>query len=93
MFYIRRVRVESPGTHCQHITQIWYSALTSEMLTPLTKDAAVRAIEAGTTFRTHHDTSRDQAVVVIRQTASGRKYLSTIADGRESNNLLELPHS
>lgn len=91
MLYIRQVRVQSPGTMSQHITEVRYAESTIGPVKAATRDAVVRAIELGSPFRTHNERTRAEAPVTIRTSAAGTKYITTIADGRETNNLLELP--
>jgi len=91
MLYIRKVRVVSPGTSNQHITAVGYSGAVSGPLIEITRDIAVRLIEGGTSFRSHNDNTRSEAAVTVAVSSARTKYIRTVADGRESNNLLELP--
>ncbi|MBT2500102.1 DUF3892 domain-containing protein [Agromyces sp. ISL-38] len=91
MPYIRRVRVQSPGTRSEHITAVQYSATTTGALTVATTDAMVRAIDSGTTVYTSHDLTQAKALVIARNGMSGRRHLTTVANGRETDNLLQLP--
>ena len=81
----------SPGTSNQHITAVGYSGATSGPLTEITRDTAVRLIEGGTSFRSHNDRTGTEAAVTVAVSPARTKYIRTVADGRESNNLLELP--
>lgn len=91
MLYIRQVRVQAPGTMNQHITDVRYSAMTSGPFTIMSRDAMVGIIDDGGQVYTHNDATAAEARVVTRVGANGRKYITTIADGRETNNLLDLP--
>lgn len=91
MRYIRRVRVESPGTRNEHITHVQYSETTSGTLNTATRESVVAAIERGTSHRSHNDSTGGEAPVVVRVSAARRKYIATVADGTETNNLLALP--
>lgn len=91
MLYIRKVRVEAPGTMNQHITAVGYSGGTSGALTEISRETAVNLIGGGHTFRSHNDRTLAEADVTVATSAAGTKYVRTVADGRESNNLLELP--
>jgi hypothetical protein len=54
-------------------------------------DDAIRNIENGThSYWTYAAGARTEVIVAKR--ANGRKYLKTVADGVEPNNLLALPH-
>ncbi len=91
MPYIRKVRVQSPGTRNEHITDVQYSQTVSEGLQIATRATVVRDIDAGASYRTHNDSTGSEAVVYTRTGSSGVKYITTLADGVETNNLLGLP--
>ncbi|MGC0252362.1 DUF3892 domain-containing protein [Pseudactinotalea sp. Z1748] len=91
MIYIRRVRVSDPGMHSTQIAAVQYSFATTGALWLMTREQAVRHIVSGKGCRSHNDTTRQQAEVVVRQSASGVPYITTAADGVETNNLLALP--
>ena len=91
MQYIRQVRVQSPGTTNQHITDVKYSTTITGLLERVSRDVVVAVIDGGREFRTHNDRTGSEAPVVTRVGAGGRKYITTVADNRETNNLLELP--
>lgn len=91
MIYIRKVRVEAPGTMNQHITDVQHSPATSGPLTTHSREAIVRFIDGGGVVYTHNDLTRTEARVVTRTGANSRKYITTVADNKETNNLLELP--
>ena len=91
MLYIRQVRAQAPGTMNEHITDVKYSAMTSGPLTTVSREAIISVIDGGGDVHTHNDPTGAEARVVTRDGANGRKYITTIADGRETNNLLDLP--
>lgn len=91
MPFIRRVQVQSPGTHASHITAVQYSATSSGALTVATPAAIARSIDMGTMFKTHNNLTNAQAVVIGRTSVTGNRYLTTVANGRETDNLLHLP--
>lgn len=91
MPFIRRVRVESPGLHSEHITAVQYSSTASGPLTVASIEAMARVIDAGTTMFTRHDLTGERAVVIARTSPAGRRHLTTVANGRETDNLLRLP--
>ena len=91
MPFIRRVRVQSPGTRNEHITAVQFSATTAGPLTNASTEGMVRAIDSGTVVYTHHDVTGAQALVISRDGVSGRRHLTTVANGRETDNLLALP--
>lgn len=90
MIYIRKVRVGEPGTHEAHITDVQYSFSTTGTLRRTTRRQVVHNIDAGHTYRAHNDRTHRQADVVAAGSGPSR-YLTTAADGAESNNLLALP--
>ena len=91
MQYIRQVRVQSPGTTNEHITDVKYSTTITGPLATASRDLVVAIIDGGSEFRTHHDRTGAEAAVVTRSGAGGHRYITTVADNRETNNLLELP--
>lgn len=91
MPFIRRVRVESPGLRSEHITAVQFSSTASGPLTVASTDAMARVIDAGTTMYTRHDSTGEQALVIARTSVAGRRHLTTVANGRETDNLLRLP--
>ena len=86
MLYIRQVRVASPGTSNQHITHVRYSSSTTGPLTAVSRDVVASVIDTA-----HNDLTGAEARVVTRDAGGGRRYITTVADGKETNNLLELP--
>ena len=91
MQYIRQVRVQSPGTTNEHITDVKYSTTITGPLATASRDVVVAVIDGGREFRSRNDRSGAEAIVVTRAGVGGRKYITTVADNRETNNLLELP--
>lgn len=91
MLYIRQVRVQSPGNTNEHITDVKYSSMTTGPLTTVGRDTIISAIDGGGNVSTHNDVTLAEARVITREGANRRKYITTVADGRETNNLLELP--
>ncbi|MGC0142112.1 DUF3892 domain-containing protein [Pseudactinotalea sp. Z1732] len=91
MMYIRKVRLEDPGTLNRHITAVQFSFATTGTLRTATLAETVAGILAGQQYRSHNDATGAQAPVVVATSVNGLRYITTVADGRESNNLLELP--
>lgn len=91
MHYIRQVRVQAPGTSNQHITDVKHSISTSGPLVTVSRDVVVALIDGGRGFRTFNERTGAEAAVITRAGEGGRKYITTVADNRETNNLLELP--
>ncbi|WP_168187230.1 DUF3892 domain-containing protein [Salinibacterium sp. UTAS2018] len=92
MLYIRQARVQAPGTTNLHITDVKYSTTITGPLVSVSRDVIAAVIDAGGhDFRTRNDVTGAEATVVTRAGASGSTYITTIADNRETNNLLELP--
>jgi len=92
MTYIRQVHVEHPGTSNAHITQVRTSLTTHGPVTTETREQIVQKIDnRRDAYRSHNDRTGDEARVETRLSASGGRYIATVADGRETNNLLNLP--
>lgn len=92
MRYIRRVEVASPGTHNEHIIAVAYSYATTGTLIARSRTDVVGDIDVHIeSYRTHDDRTGDEATVTTVPSARGIRYLTTLADGRETNNLLSLP--
>lgn len=92
MRYIRRVQVQSPGTRSEHIVAVQVSLTTSGGLTTESRTDVARNIDSGAeSYRSHDDSSGDEARVETRTSSSRTRYITTVADGRETNNLLDLP--
>ena len=56
----------------------------------LTLDQAIRHIETGE-WQFYVEVNGDRVNVVVAVSAAGNKYLRTVADGDQPNNLLSLP--
>lgn len=92
MNYIRQARVDYPGTSNEHISDVQTSISVSGTLNAQTRESVVRAIDSGgAAYRSHNDNTGDEARVETRTSARGIRYVTTVADGRETNNLLNLP--
>jgi hypothetical protein len=91
MHYISEVRVTAPGTHNQHVTAVRYSGTPGGPLSAATREDVHTWITQGHPFRTYNTRNGAQAVVAARTTSGGTRYIATVADSRETNNLLALP--
>lgn len=92
MHYIRQVRVDYPGTANEHISQLRSSSHPSGSLVSESREQVVRNIDSGReSYRSHNDATGDEARVETRTSSRGTRYVATVADGRETNNLLSLP--
>ena len=92
MNYIRQVHVDAPGTSNEHISLLRSSATASGVLTTETREQVVWNIDrGGQAYRSHDDATGSEAAVVTRTSSRGTRYVATVADGRETNNLLSLP--
>lgn len=91
MKYIRRVEVAAPGTRSEHIVAVQYSYAATGTLVTCNRDAVVREIDSGTeTYRSHDDRTGAEAHVETRPSAHGPRYITTVANGRATDNLLHL---
>jgi hypothetical protein len=91
MHYIREVQVGAPGTHNQHVTAVRYAATLYGPLSAASREQVHAWITQGNPFRTFDSRTGAQASVAARTTSSGTRYIATVADGIETNNLLSLP--
>lgn len=92
MRYIRQVEVEQPGTRNEHITAVRYSNGTAGALTTRVRAAVASDIDARLeSYSSYNDNSGAWAPVVARTSRSGLRYLATVANGIETDNLLALP--
>lgn len=92
MKYIRQVRVSAPGTANSHITSVYSSTSPRGALAMETREVVAQQIDTGrAAYRSHNDLTGDEAPVDTRRTVLGTRYIATVADGRETNNLLNLP--
>ncbi|MBG6181671.1 DUF3892 domain-containing protein [Arthrobacter sp. CAN_A1] len=91
MKYIRQIHLENPATSSEHISRVNHSDTPTGPLSESTRARIVQQIKAGTeTFQSRSPTGA-QAPVVVRTSGLGIKYIATVSDGRENNNLLSLP--
>jgi hypothetical protein len=91
MLYIRQVRVQAPGTTNQHIIDVKYSGTKTGPLTTVSRGAIVSVVDGGGDVYTYNNDNGTHAPVETRPGSAGGKYITTVADGHETNNLLELP--
>lgn len=93
MNYVRRVRVQHPGTSNEHVAELEFSPVpTVGPLQRATRETVHAWIVAGHRFITvAPDGSR--ARIAAFTSSTGTRYVATVADGRETNNLLALPRS
>jgi hypothetical protein len=91
MPYIRSIRVAAPGTHNEHITAVRHSISIGGALQEESVTSVASRIIGGASYRSHNDRTGAEATVVARTSAAGRRYIATVANGRESDNLLSLP--
>jgi hypothetical protein len=91
MLYIRQVRVQTPGTTNQHIIDVKYSGTKTGPLMTASRGTIVSVIDGGGDIYTYNNNTGAGATVVTRDGANYLKYITTEADGKETNNLLELP--
>lgn len=91
MPFIREVRVAEPGTSSEHVTDVRFSAVTTGALRTASREAVHDAIKRGARFRTFDERTHNQADVIARVSPRGTRYITTVADGQETNNLLRLP--
>ena len=91
MPFIRSVRVAEPGTSSEHVVEVRYSTLTTGPLRAATREHVHAALRRGARFRTFDDVTHNQADVVARVGRRGTRYITTVANGRETDNLLRLP--
>ena len=92
MRYIRQVHLEGNGTSNEHITHVRSSIGAGGALSLQSRGEIVRQIDLGTdSYRSHNDGTGDEAAVVVRVSSRGIRYIATVADQRETNNLRRLP--
>ncbi|UTT60362.1 DUF3892 domain-containing protein [Cellulosimicrobium cellulans] len=91
MPFIRSVRVAHPGTTNEHVVEVRYSTTTTGPLRAGTRETVHAAIRRGERFRTFDERTHNQADVVARVSPRGTRYIVTVANGRETDNLLHLP--
>lgn len=92
MRYIRSIRVTDPGTHNEHIAYVRYSTgISGELRTQSRADAARDIESLVASYRSHNDRTGTGAEVQARTSSRGVRYIATVANGRENDNLLSLP--
>lgn len=92
MRYIRQIRVAYPGQANHHITHVRYAETPFGPLREASRDRVAHDIEnSGIRYRSRNDLTGREAIVDVRSTVLGQRYITTVADGRETNNLLSLP--
>jgi hypothetical protein len=91
LLYIRQVLVQAPGTTNQHIIDVKYSGTKTGPLTTVSQGAIISVLDAGGDVYAYNNVNGTQALVVTRGGASGRKFITTVSDNHETNNLLDLP--
>ena len=89
---IRQIHLDDYGTTNEHITHVRSSTSTGGVLERQTREDVVRRIDLGLeSYHSHNDATRGEAAVRVRVSKRGTRYIATVADGRETNNLLSLP--
>ncbi|MGF0116032.1 DUF3892 domain-containing protein [Promicromonospora sp. Marseille-Q5078] len=91
MPFIHSVHVAEPGTHNEHIEAVAVSDLTTGPLRVSSREAVHTDIVRGTRYRALHPVTHEQTDVVARTSPRGTRYITTLANGTESDNLLRLP--
>ncbi len=92
MRYIRQVHVDHPGTSNQHISAIRYSLTITGITVRQTREQAVADIDRRVDlYRSHNDATWAEAPVVTATSGAGTRYLRTVQNGTETDNLLQLP--
>ncbi|MBW9214769.1 DUF3892 domain-containing protein [Mumia sp. zg.B53] len=91
MRYIRQISVQSPGTSNEHIVAVRYSESPAGGLRTRSRQDVVRDIDAGRFSYQSQTSVGSGARVATRHPAGRPAYIATVADGRETNNLLALP--
>lgn len=91
MPFIHAVRLAEPGTRNEHVEVVTVSQLTTGPLHVASREAVHADIRRGTRYRTFHPTTHEQTEVVARTSPRGTRYIATVANGTETDNLLRLP--
>ncbi len=92
MRYIRQVHMDDQGESNEHISQVKSSSSTTGALTTDSREQVASNIDNGReSYRSHNDRTGDEARVEINTSGRGTRYIRTVGDGRETNNLLSLP--
>ena len=88
---IREVQVTPPGTSCEHVHSVRFKAGDDAQLRGATREEVHRWINEGYAFATFNPATGASAPVAARTSPRGVRYIATIGNGRESDNLLHLP--
>lgn len=90
MPFIRAIRLAHPGTSNEHIEAVQISQLTTGTLSTATREEVHRAIKRGVRYRTFDERTHQQADVAARVSSRGTRYIATVANDVETDNLLRL---
>lgn len=90
-YTIREVRLLAPGTACEHVLAVRYAVAHLTEVHTATREQVHAWIQDGNTFVTHNARTGASAPVAARTSNRGARYIATVANGRESDNLLHLP--
>lgn len=89
MVYITHIRL-SGGTGVQHISHVYWEQPSHGRSGTYTRQQMVDYINRGNDVHVRgRGNTKDAKVVVVN---ANPPHLKTVADGRETNNLLSLPH-
>ncbi len=91
MPFIRAVRVAEPGTSNEHVEAVQVSLVTTGTVHVKTRESVHAELRRGERYRTFNDHTHQQADVVPRVSPRGTRYIATVANGVETDNLLRLP--
>ncbi|PPF54302.1 hypothetical protein C5B94_08070 [Clavibacter michiganensis] len=89
--YIRRISTAWPESRNEHIQEVQRSTSPGGTLTRESVASVAANIQAGIAYRSHNASTGAEATVVRRVSAGGRPYIATVANSRETDNLLTLP--
>lgn len=90
-YTIREVHVAEPGTASEHVMAVRYTDAQATSFQPATREQVHGWIIAGNTFSTYNAGTGASAPVIACTNHRGTRYIATVANGRESDNLLSLP--
>ncbi|GAB3042491.1 hypothetical protein GCM10027052_25670 [Parafrigoribacterium mesophilum] len=91
MNYVRQIHLDGNGITNEHISKIRVSSTPNGVLNEESRETAVHNIDAyGMSYRSHNDRTGSEASVDTRTSVRGTKYIATVADKTETNNLLQL---
>ncbi|PFG20669.1 DUF3892 domain-containing protein [Serinibacter salmoneus] len=89
---IERVRMSEPGSTCEHITYVRFRPAGGGTTRFASREQVHAWIQQGRSFRTEHPVTGASAQVDARVSPAGTRYIATVANGRETDNLLTLPY-